>query len=194
MNTAPESTAAVVSPSQGDAGARASQLDHAAGGVELTAVGVIGALKRCGITHLVWLPDSEAGFLYQALSADPDIRLVPVCREGEAMAVALGLTVAGCRPGIVIQNTGFLESGDSVRGAMLDTGFPFFLIIGYRGWKAGEPMSDSAGVFTEPVLKAWGIPYSLVEDDRDLPRIERAYQEAHERRGPVAVLIGREYR
>ncbi|MGH2350264.1 MAG: hypothetical protein ACRDJN_01450, partial [Chloroflexota bacterium] len=62
----------------------------AVAGPALTAAGVIGALKRCGITHLVWLPDSEAGFLYEALRRDPDITLVPVCREGEAMAVALG--------------------------------------------------------------------------------------------------------
>lgn len=161
---------------------------------ELTAAGVLAALKRCGISHLVWLPDSEAGFLYAALRRDPDIALVPVCREGEAMAIALGLMVAGRRPAVVIQNTGFLESGDSVRGSMLDTGFPFLLMIGYRGWHVGAPMTDSAGIYTEPVLRAWGIPYYLVEDDRDLPRIERAYGEAQHRRGPVAVLIGREYR
>jgi sulfopyruvate decarboxylase subunit alpha len=161
---------------------------------ELTAAGVLSTLKRCGLTHLVWLPDSEAGFLYEALRQDPDLALVPVCREGEAMAVALGLAVAGKRPGVVIQNTGFLESGDSVRGAMLDTGFPFFLMIGYRGWHAGQPMTDSAGIYTEPVLRAWGIPYELVEDDRDLPRIEAAYHRAQDESRPVAVLIGREYR
>lgn len=161
---------------------------------ELTVAGVVTALKRCGLSHLVWLPDSEAGFLYAALREDPDLTLVPVCREGEAMAVALGLTVAGQRPAVVIQNTGFLESGDSVRGAMLDTGFPFFLMIGYRGWQADESMTDSAGIYTEPVLQAWGIPYYLVEDDRDLPRIEQAYREAQDGSRPVAVLIGREYR
>ncbi|MBI3971164.1 MAG: hypothetical protein HY332_07720 [Chloroflexi bacterium] len=160
----------------------------------LTAAGVLATLKRCGISHVVWLPDSEAGFLYEALRAAPDVALVPVCREGEAMAIALGLTVAGKRPAVVIQNTGFFESGDSVRGAMLDTGFPFFLMIGYRGWKAGAPMTDSAGVYTDPVLTAWGIRAYLVEDDGDLPRIEQAYREAQDSARPVAVLIGREYR
>ena len=110
------------------------------------------------------------------------------------MAVALGLMVAGRRPAVVVQNTGFLESGDSVRGAMLDTSFPFFLMIGYRGWKAGAPMTDSAGIYLEPVLKAWGISSYLVEDDRDLPKIEQAYHEAQAASRPVAVLIGREYR
>ena len=49
---------------------------------ELTAAGVVDTLKRCGLTHLVWLPDSEAGFLHAALTTDPDLTLVPVCREG----------------------------------------------------------------------------------------------------------------
>ena len=160
---------------------------------QLTAAGIVATLKRCQLSHLVWLPDSEAGFLYAALNADPDISLVSVCREGEAMAVALGLTVAGQHPAVVIQNTGFLESGDSVRGAMLDSGLPFFLVIGYRGWASGQPMTDSAGIFTEPVLKAWGIPYYLVEDDSHLLRIEQAYREAQDSSKPVAVLIGQEY-
>jgi sulfopyruvate decarboxylase TPP-binding subunit len=171
-----------------------AQPERAEAAPELTAAGVLDALKRCGVTHLVWLPDSEAGFLYEALLRDQDITLVPVCREGEAMAVALGLMVAGKHPAVVVQNTGFLESGDSVRGAMLDTGFPFFLMIGYRGWKAGAPMTDSAGIYLEPVLKAWGIPGYLVEDDRDLPKIEQAYQKAQSTSRPAAVLIGREYR
>ena len=179
---------------QGPPGAGRPEPPRSATAPELTAAGVLSTLKRCGLTHLVWLPDSEAGFLYEALRQDPDLALVPVCREGEAMAVALGLAVAGKRPGVVIQNTGFLESGDSVRGAMLDTGFPFFLMIGYRGWHAGQPMTDSAGIYTEPVLQAWGIPYELVEDDRDLPRIEAAYHRAQDESRPVAVLIGREYR
>ncbi len=91
---------------------------------ELTAAGVLSTLKRCGLTHLVWLPDSEAGFLYEALRQDPDLALVPVCREGEAMAVALGLAVAGKRPGVVIQNTGFLELGTRCGGRCSTPGSP----------------------------------------------------------------------
>jgi sulfopyruvate decarboxylase TPP-binding subunit len=132
--------------------------------------------------------------MYDALVAEKGLTVVPICREGEAIGVALGLQIGGKKPVVIIQNTGFLESGDSVRGAMLDTGFPFFLMVGYRGWKAGAPMADSAGIYTEPVLRAWGIPFHLVEDDRDLPKIEQAYREAYETSRPVAVLIGREYR
>lgn len=161
---------------------------------ELTAVGVLATLRACGITHMVWLPDSESGFLYEAVVADPTISLVPVCREGESFAIALGLYVGGATPAVVIQNTGFLESGDSVRGLVIDSGLPCFIMIGYRGWQHGGPMTDSAGQYLEPILDAWGIPSYLVEDDSHLDRITQAFEQSRAASGPVAVLIGREYR
>ena len=40
----------------------------------LTARVMVDTLKRCGVTHLVWLPDTESGFLYtDAQHDDPDI-------------------------------------------------------------------------------------------------------------------------
>lgn len=110
------------------------------------------------------------------------------------MAIALGLIIGGKRPVVLIQNTGFFESGDAIRGICLDLDLPLLLMIGYRGYEGeGVPMKDSAGAFTEPMLKTWGIPFHIVEDDSQADRIGAAYRQAQERGGPVAVLIGREY-
>jgi sulfopyruvate decarboxylase TPP-binding subunit len=159
----------------------------------LQAAKVLEAFKAIGVTHVVWLPDSETGFLYEAIRADGSIRLVPICREGEALAVAAGLWAGGARPLVLIQNTGLFESGDSVRGLGLDVGLPVVMVIGYRGWLGGRPMADSAGVYTEPILKAWGINYYLVETDQDLAKLQTAQDEAVRTSRPVAVLIGQEY-
>ncbi len=159
----------------------------------LHAAKVLETFKAMGITHIVWLPDSETGFLYEAIAADGSIRLVPVCREGEALAIAAGLWVGGAKPLVLIQNTGLFESGDSIRGLGLDVGLPVVMVIGYRGWLGGQPMTDSAGVYTEPILKAWGINYYLVETDQDLPKMLAAQEEALKTSRPVAVLIGQEY-
>jgi len=159
----------------------------------LHAAKVLETLKAMGITHIVWLPDSETGFLYEAITADGSVKLVPVCREGEALAVAAGLWVGGAKPLVLIQNTGLFESGDSIRGLGLDVGLPVVMVIGYRGWLGGRPMTDSAGIYTEPILKAWGINYHLVETDHDLPKILAAQDEALKTSRPVAVLIGQEY-
>ena len=51
---------------------------------------VVAALKGAGVTHVVWVPDSTTGTWEPALTFDPDLTLVRVCREGEAVAVAGG--------------------------------------------------------------------------------------------------------
>ena len=159
----------------------------------LTARCVVEELHHARVTHVIWLVDTESRFMYDALSADPSLTVVPVCREGEAIGVALGLMIGGKRPIVVIQNTGLLESGDSVRGLALDLQMPLVLLVGYRGFHRGQPITDSAATYTEPTLKAWDLPHHLVETDEDVGRIGQAFRQAEETRHPVAVLIGREY-
>ena len=69
---------------------------------------VLEELKNNGVTHVVWLPDSETNFLYLLLDSDPNIDLITVSREGQAFSTAAGLTVGGKRPVVLIQNTGLL--------------------------------------------------------------------------------------
>lgn len=159
----------------------------------LTAEGVLAALDRNGVTDVVWLPDTESGFMYHAMARRETPRLTPVCREGEAPAVAYGLMVAGRKPVVIIQSTGFFESGDSIRGLGLAMNMPLVMLLGYRGWMGGAPMKDTAAIYLEPMLEAWGIPYFLVESDRDLGNVDAAWRVAEERRGMAAVLIGQEY-
>jgi sulfopyruvate decarboxylase TPP-binding subunit len=159
----------------------------------LQAATVLEELARCGVTHVVWLPDSETGYMYEAMR-DSSLTLVPVCREGESMAVAAGLIMGGKRPVVLIQSTGLYESGDSVRGLCLDLQLPLVLMIGYRGFPGrGRPPRDSAARFLEPILDTWGIPHFLVESDASCRHISEAYQQAVADCHPVAVLMGQEY-
>ena len=82
--------------------------------------------------------------------------LVPVCREGETMAIAAGLWVGGKKPVVLIQNTGIFESGDSIRGLGLDVNQPLVMLVGYRGWSRHGVTSDSAARFIEHILHAAG--------------------------------------
>ena len=154
---------------------------------------VIGELKKNKVSHVVWLPDSESNFMYLQLLEEPDIDLVPVCREGETIAIAAGLWVGGKKPIVLIQNTGFMESGDSIRGIGLDVNHPLVMLIGYRGWDRHGMSRDSAARFIEHILHAWGINYYLLETDEDAPRVSMAFEEAERTSKPVAVLIGSEF-
>ena len=154
---------------------------------------VIEEFKKNGVTHVVWLPDSETNWMYRAMSAEKSLDLIAVAREGEAVAIAAGLIVGGKKPVCLMQNTGMFESGDSIRGMALDVNLPIVLMVGYRGWTRHGVTPDSAARFTEPFLDAWGINYYLVENDADAPRISTAFEEAAATKKPVAVLVGDEF-
>ncbi len=161
--------------------------------VVLHPASVVEELKKNNISHVVWLPDSETNFMYQLLTNEPSLDLVPVCREGETMAIAAGLWVGGARPIVLIQNTGIFESGDSIRGLSLDLSQPLVMLVGYRGWSRHGITNDSAARFIEHILHAWGINYYLIETDEDADRISIAIAEAERTSKPVAVLVGTEF-
>jgi sulfopyruvate decarboxylase TPP-binding subunit len=153
---------------------------------------ILKELRRCGITHVIWLPNTETEFIYKAVIRSPGFTLVPVCREGEAIAIAAGLILGGKEPIVMHQNTGFFESGDSVRGLVLDLNLPLLILIGYRGWQRNSALTDSAAIFIEPILAAWGIKHYLVETDEDVEKISLGFKEAHEFQKPIVILIAGE--
>ena len=157
-----------------------------------TADLIFDELKRWNITQVVGLPDNGSRLLYERIRGDHSMGFISVCREGEAFAVASGLYIGGCRPSVMVQNTGFLESGDGFRGTAYNMAIPLVTFIGYRGYNSifsDSPRVDTAASFLEPTLKAWGMPYYKLGSDTDLPVISEAFLQAQEGSKPVAVLI-----
>jgi sulfopyruvate decarboxylase subunit alpha len=160
---------------------------------ELNPQTVLEEMKKNGVSHVVWLPDSETNWLYMLMKEDPTLDLIAVSREGQAFSTAAGLSVGGKKPIILIQNTGLMESGDSLRGWGLGLNIPVVIMVGYRGYTRHGVNSDTAATYTEPFLNAFGIQYYLVENDADSERISVAFAEAERTKRPVAILVGDEY-
>src|SRR5437879_4173915 len=152
---------------------------------------VVAALKGAGVTHVVWIPDSEIGQWEPALAGDPDVALIRVCREGEAIAVAAGLLLGGKRPVVMIQCTGLFEAGDALRNVVHDLGLPLFLVVGVRSWYAQQKgaTADTCPRFTQPVLDAWQVPTTLLDDRHGPADIAEAYRTAALAKTPFAVLL-----
>lgn len=160
--------------------------------MKLTASKIHRALKEQGITHVVGLPDNLARIFFRGLLADPDMEVIKVCREGEAFAIAAGLYIGGKRAVVLIQNTGLLEAGDALRGTTWNMRIPQVILLCYRGFKSLDGdlrRVDSAALFTEPTLEAWGIPYEIVCHDGDLDKLHSAFPKARRTSKPVAVIL-----
>lgn len=152
---------------------------------------VVAALKGCGVTHTVWIPDTELGAWEPALREDPDIKLVRVCREGEAIVVAAGLLMGGKRPVVLIQCTGMFEAGDALRNVVHDLKLPLFLVVGVRSYYLHQKgqTADSCPVFTEPILRAWQIPYVMLDDRSTAEDLAAVYRKARDEGKAAAALL-----
>jgi sulfopyruvate decarboxylase subunit alpha len=152
---------------------------------------VVAALMECGVTHVIWLPDTVLGTWEAALTGADGLKLIRVCREGEAFAVAAGLIIGGKKPIILIQCTGLFEAGDALRNAIHDLKLPVFFVAGLRGYYAYRQgaRNDSCPVFTEPIMKAWRVPYVILEQDHTAADLAAAYRQAQNEGRAGAVLL-----
>ena len=150
---------------------------------------VADALATTGITHIVWIPDSELGTWEPHLRDHPDLQLIRVCREGEAFAVAAGLWLGGKKPLIVIQCTGFFEAGDALRNVVHDLKLPLFMVVGLRSYYAHKQnkTADTCPIFAEPIMQAWQIPFSILDSSHTMQDLIQEYQtsQAENRAGAV---------
>ena len=150
---------------------------------------IASLLSSLGITHVVTVPDSTIG-IWQKEIDDAGIRLVRVCREGETWEVAAGLHLGGAKPVVLIQCTGFFESGDALRNVLHDWKLPIFALIGYRSYHNQTTLpGDTCLVFTEPVLDAWKVDYKLITKETELESIGAHYRACLASGKPGAALI-----
>ena len=149
---------------------------------------IVAAFEQLDISHVVWLPDSTFGLWESALEASPQLSLVRVCREGEAWPLAAGLHVGGKSPIVVMQTTGFFESGDAMRNVLFDLQLPIFAIVGARNWLIADS-SDSAKRFAEPVIKAWDLDYVTICDEADKAKLGEHFRACAEANRAGAVLL-----
>ena len=138
---------------------------------------IASLLTSLDVMHVVSIPDSTLGQWYDALERNSRLRLVRVCREGEAWAVAAGLWLGGATPIVMIQCTGFFESGDALRNVLHDWKLPIFAIVGYRSYLNQDTLpGDTCLVFTEPLLDAWKIDYRLITSPSQLDDVREHYR------------------
>ena len=119
----------------------------------ISAAKIIAALERHGITHVLGVPDNGSCVLYERLWEHDTIEVILTSREGEAYGLASGLYLGGAYPLVLIQNTGFLEAGDALRGTAYNMGIPLVMLVGYRGYATMAPGAPS-GRYSRHLLRA----------------------------------------
>src|ERR1700752_4668050 len=120
---------------------------------------IYDALKACEVKIISALPETWLVHLIRMADDDPEVTLVRVAKEEEAIGISAGAHLAGVRSALLMQNHGFLAAINPIVSLAFLYKIPLLMLISYRG-HLGErdPWQTQGGRFTEPVLKALNIP------------------------------------
>ena len=152
------------------------------------------ALKSCDVKLLSALPETWLVHLMRMADDDPDMTLVRIAKEEEAIGISAGAHLAGMNSALLMQNHGFFAAINPIVSLALLYKIPLVMLISYRGHMGErDPLQTQGGMATEPILRALGIPIWHLSDPRDIQRRLRDAQTlAHAALAPVAVLLSRE--
>ncbi len=156
---------------------------------------IVDAIKRAGIEFVVSVPDRVTSeTVLRGVASDSALRLVRVCKEDEGVSICAALSFCDKRALLLMQNTGLLDSVNSLRGIAVAYRLPVVMMVGLLAHESDAPPAQSRnyGVrIVTPILDAMGIAYEFLhragDEQRIAPAVERAYADST----PLVLLIGR---
>jgi sulfopyruvate decarboxylase subunit alpha len=158
---------------------------------------LVQSLKSAGINFVTYLPETRLSQIIPLIRDDPDIELIAVSSEQEAVTIAAGATLGGKQAAVYMENTGIYVSSYSLLTVGKQLGVPVLLIVGYLGGVPDQRNSflyATIGKHTIPVLQGMGIDYMLLEDGVNLEgKIQDAVRGANALRAPFALLFAGEF-
>jgi sulfopyruvate decarboxylase subunit alpha len=155
---------------------------------------IYDALKACDVHIISALPETWLVHLLRMADDDPEMMLVRIAKEEEAIGISAGAHLAGVNSALLMQNHGFLAAINPLVSLALLYKIPLLMLISYRGHMGEkDPWQTQGGLATEPILRALNIPIWHLTDPRDIERrIKDAQTLAMAALHPVAVLLSRE--
>jgi sulfopyruvate decarboxylase subunit alpha len=155
---------------------------------------IFQGIKDAGIKSMSARPETWLGLLLQRAEADPDVTLIQVAKEEEAIGIAAGAHFAGVPHVALMQNHGFLAAINGIVSLSQLYGLPLCMLVALRGhWGEPYPWHTRGGIVTEQVLRALGIPFEYARDPAEVGRqIREAWTFSQSARAPVALLLTRD--
>src|SRR6516162_3471667 len=146
------------------------------------------ALKACDVKIISALPETWLVHLIRMADDDPEVTLIRVAKEEEAIGISAGAHLAGVNSALLMQNHGFLAAINPIVSLALLYKIPLLMIISHRGhFGEKDPWQTQGGLVTEPVLNALNIPIWRLNNPGDVQRrIKDAQTLANASLHPVA--------
>lgn len=155
---------------------------------------VYQGIKDAEIRSISALPETWLVYLLQLASNDPEMTLIEVAKEEEAIGIATGAYFAGEKHVLLMQNHGFLAAINGIVSLAQSYKIPLCMLIALRGhWGEPYPWHTRGGIVTEEVLRALQVPFEYARDPAAVGRqIREAYTFSQSSLWPVALLLTRD--
>ncbi|MFI6348015.1 phosphonopyruvate decarboxylase [Streptomyces sp. NPDC050560] len=154
---------------------------------------LVARMGDFGFGPFVGVPCSYLGGVIAAAEDSPNADYLVANNEGEAVAVAAGLRLAGASPAVIMQNSGLGNAVNPLTSLVQTMAVPMLLLITWRGQpgRTDEPQHTLMGAITRDLLDAMSIRSEVLPDDRAGAEALLATASRHlaQRRSPFAVLV-----
>src|SRR5437870_6119596 len=94
---------------------------------------LVQSLKDAGINFVTYLPETRLSQIIPIIRDDPDMELVPVASEAEAVTIAAGATLGGEQAAVYLENNGLYGSSYRLLTVGKQLGGSILLFIAFLG-------------------------------------------------------------
>jgi sulfopyruvate decarboxylase subunit alpha len=147
-------------------------------------------VRRHGVDFFVSVPCSLLGGVIKLLEQDREVTYTPVTREEEGIGILTGAYLAGRKPAIVMQNSGYGTIVNAVCSLVGYYNIPIVMLVSHRG-SEGERIDAQVpmGKAVQAVMEASDVRCETVPMPRDLGKVDDGISWAHREERPVAFLF-----
>ncbi len=147
-------------------------------------------LRGNGLDFFASVPCKLLDGLLKRLGDDDEILYTPVSREEDGVGVLAGAYMAGRKPALVMQNSGFGNSVNAVCSLLNYYKIPVIFVISHRG-SPGEPVAaqNVMGDAVADVMAAAGVPAVSIGHPDQLDLIDAEIATAFAERRSLGLLL-----
>ncbi len=154
----------------------------------------LGLCHEFGYHFFTGTPCSYLKPLINSVIESPLVKFLPAANEGDAIAIASGVSLAGEKSVVIFQNSGLGNAVNSLTSLSYTFQIPFLGIVTLRGEVGGaadEPQHELMGQITTELLETMRVPWAYFPQEKSkiADAIKMADQTMQEKKMPFFFVM-----
>ena len=153
---------------------------------------IVDVCYSAGVRLAATLPDDWIANTIACFEQDIRFAHVPVNREESAIGICSGAFLSGTGSVALMGASGLMTLIYAITKINYTYEIPVFLMVTNRGsFDDKAKFHTSNGLYFESVLNSIQLPYTVIKNQKELPRIEEAYHHSRKISRPTVVILSK---